>query len=42
MIDVPVGYTHNIENTGDEELITLIWANEQFDSSKPDTNRMEV
>ncbi|MBO6263832.1 MAG: capsular polysaccharide biosynthesis protein CapF [Clostridia bacterium] len=32
------GYTHNIINLSDtEELVTIMWANEQFDSSKPDT-----
>ena len=32
------GYTHNIINLSDsEDLITLMWANEQFDPSHPDT-----
>lgn len=32
------GYTHNIINLSDtEDLVTLMWANEQFDSSQPDT-----
>ena len=32
------GYTHNIINLSDtEELITIMWANEQFDKDKPDT-----
>ena len=32
------GYTHNIINLSDtEELVTIMWANEQFDPSKPDT-----
>ena len=32
------GYTHNIINLSDtEDLITLMWANEQFDPNKPDT-----
>lgn len=32
------GYTHNIINLSDsEDLVTLMWANEQFDSNKPDT-----
>ena len=32
------GYTHNIINLSDSEnLVTLMWANEQFDPSKPDT-----
>ncbi len=32
------GYTHNIINLSDSEnLVTLMWANEQFDPSHPDT-----
>lgn len=32
------GYTHNIINLSDtEDLVTLMWANEQFDPAKPDT-----
>jgi UDP-2-acetamido-2,6-beta-L-arabino-hexul-4-ose reductase len=32
------GYTHNIINLSDtEDLVTLMWANEQFDPCKPDT-----
>ena len=32
------GYTHNIINLSDtEDLVTDMWANEQFDPSKPDT-----
>jgi UDP-2-acetamido-2,6-beta-L-arabino-hexul-4-ose reductase len=37
------GYTHNIINLSDtENLVTLMWANEQFDRSKPDTFFEEV
>lgn len=32
------GYTHNIINLSDtEDLVTVMWANEPFDPSKPDT-----
>ena len=32
------GYTHNIINLSDsEDLVTLMWANEQFDPIRPDT-----
>ena len=32
------GYTHNIINLSDSEnLVTVMWANEQFDPAKPDT-----
>lgn len=37
------GYTHNIINLSDtEDLITLMWANEQFDPNHPDTYFEEV
>lgn len=36
-VDMPVWYTHNITNTGDEELYTIFWINEHFDTSDPDT-----
>lgn len=32
------GYTHNIINLSDtEDLVTVMWANEQFDPKRPDT-----
>lgn len=32
------GYTHNITNLSEtENLVTVMWANEQFDPNKPDT-----
>ncbi len=42
IIDVPPGYTHSVENLSDEELIIIFWANEIFDSQKPDTFFCEV
>ena len=37
------GYTHNIINLSDtDDLVTLMWANEQFDGSRPDTYFKEV
>ena len=34
------GYTHNLINLSDtEELVTIIWANEEFDGNRPDTFR---
>lgn len=37
------GYTHNIINLSEtENLVTVMWANEQFDASKPDTFFEEV
>ena len=37
------GYTHNIINLSDSEnLVTLMWANEQFDPAHPDTFGLPV
>lgn len=37
-IHMPPGYTHNIINLSDsEDLVTVMWANELFDASHPDT-----
>ncbi len=42
VVDIPPGYTHNIENTGDVDMVTLMWANEVFDPAHPDTFRLPV
>jgi UDP-2-acetamido-2,6-beta-L-arabino-hexul-4-ose reductase len=42
VVDIPVGYTHNIENLGDSDMVTIMWANEPFDPDKPDTYYLEV
>ena len=36
-VDMPIWYTHNITNVGDEELYTIFWINEFFDPNDPDT-----
>jgi UDP-2-acetamido-2,6-beta-L-arabino-hexul-4-ose reductase len=36
-VDMPVWYTHNISNTGTEELYTIFWINEFYDPNDPDT-----
>jgi len=36
-IDIPTLHTHNITNIGNNELITLFWADELFDSDNSDT-----
>ena len=41
-VDIPTGYTHNIENLGDTDMVTIMWANESFDPEKPDTYYLEV
>lgn len=42
VVDIPTGYTHNIENTGDTDMVTIMWANECFDPDNPDTYFLEV
>ena len=42
IVTIPVGYTHNIENIGEDEMILAIWCNELFDKEKPDTYFKEV
>lgn len=42
IVEVPAGYTHNFTNIGDEELVMFLWANEAFDTEKPDTYYLEV
>ena len=37
VVDIPVGYTHNIENLGNTNMVTVMWVNEIFDKEKPDT-----
>jgi len=36
-VDMPVWYTHNIKNIGEEDLLTIFWINEFFDPNDPDT-----
>lgn len=37
VVDIPTGYTHNIENLGDTDMVTFMWCNECFDPQHPDT-----
>ena len=37
VVTIPVGFTHNIENIGNDEMILVIWCNELFDENEPDT-----
>jgi UDP-2-acetamido-2,6-beta-L-arabino-hexul-4-ose reductase len=37
VVDIPPGYTHSIENTGTDDLVTLFWSSEVFDAARPDT-----
>lgn len=42
VVDIPVGYTHNIENLGYTDMVTVMWVNEMFDPEQPDTMFLEV
>jgi UDP-2-acetamido-2,6-beta-L-arabino-hexul-4-ose reductase len=42
VVDIPTGYTHSIVNTGEDDLVTIMWVNECFDPEKPDTFYLEV
>ena len=42
VVDIPTGYTHNIENLGQTDMVTFMWASECFDPNKPDTFFLEV
>lgn len=43
VVEMIPGYTHNIINLSDtEDLVTVMWANECFDPSRPDTYFEEV
>jgi len=37
VVDIPPGYAHSIENVGPGELVTIFWASEIFDPTRPDT-----
>lgn len=37
VVDIPPGYTHSITNVGEDDSVTLMWANELFDPDHSDT-----
>jgi len=37
VVEMPIFYTHNIENIGNDELCTLFWTNEVYNPDDPDT-----
>ena len=41
-VDMPIWYTHNIKNIGEEDLITLFWINEPYNQEDPDTYFVNV
>ena len=42
VVDTIPGWTHDITNVGDDELIVMLWANENFDRQRPDTVACKV
>lgn len=42
VVDIPTGYTHNIINEGNTDLVTFMWCNECFNQEKPDTYFLKV
>ena len=37
VVDTIPGWSHDITNVGEEDMIVMIWANEIFNKDKPDT-----
>jgi UDP-2-acetamido-2,6-beta-L-arabino-hexul-4-ose reductase len=37
IVETVPGWTHDITNIGDDEMIVMLWANEVFDRARPDT-----
>ena len=42
IVEMIPGYTHNIKNIGNEEMVLFLWANENYDNDNPDTYFLEV
>ncbi|WP_318514002.1 UDP-2-acetamido-2,6-beta-L-arabino-hexul-4-ose reductase [Photobacterium leiognathi] len=42
IVETVPGWSHDVTNIGDEELIVMLWANEIFDREKPDTITKEI
>lgn len=42
VIGIPTGYTHNIVNIGESDMVTVMWVNEKFNPTQPDTYLEEV
>jgi len=37
VVETVPGWTHDITNIGDDEMVVMLWANEIFDHTRPDT-----
>lgn len=42
IVETVPGWTHDITNIGDDEMIVMLWANEIFDREKPDTYALPI
>lgn len=42
VVETVPGWTHDITNTGDDEMVVMLWANEIFDRANPDTITSKV
>lgn len=42
VVDTIPGWSHDITNVGDDEMVVMLWANENFDRQKPDTVASKV
>lgn len=42
VVDTIPGWSHDITNVGDNEMVVMLWANENFDRQKPDTVASKV
>lgn len=42
IVETVPGWTHDITNIGDEEIVVMLWANEIFDRELPDTYAMPL
>lgn len=42
IVETVPGWTHDITNIGDEEMVVMLWANEIFDRERPDTFAMPL
>jgi UDP-2-acetamido-2,6-beta-L-arabino-hexul-4-ose reductase len=42
VVDTIPGWSHDITNVGDDEMVVMLWANENFDRAHPDTVASKV
>lgn len=42
IVETVPGWTHDITNIGEDEMVVMLWANEVFDRNRPDTFACEV